>query len=83
MPFIFSERLPVPTVKSYCLISLIIFAASLLYAQSIISESDGENARFKTMKEQYERALAQHDVAKTEYVNIYGPGDVPSLEDCP
>lgn len=31
MPFIFSERLPVPTLRSYCSVSLVIFAASIIY----------------------------------------------------
>lgn len=47
MPFIFSERLPVPTVKSYCLLSGLIFAASLLYAKNIILEAN-ENEEGKT-----------------------------------
>ena len=47
MPFIFSERLPVPTVKSYCLLSGLIFVASLLYAKNIISE-ENENEEEKT-----------------------------------
>lgn len=47
MPFIFSERLPVPTVKSYCLLSGLIFVASLLYAKNIILEAN-ENEEGKT-----------------------------------
>ena len=38
MPFIFSERLPVPTLKSYVCISLLIFAASAVYWQKGVSE---------------------------------------------
>lgn len=38
MPFIFSERLPVPTLKSYVCISLLIFAASAVYWQKGLSE---------------------------------------------
>eukprot|EP00111_Clytia_hemisphaerica_P020578 TCONS_00060600-protein len=35
MPFIFSERLPVPTLKSYCCLSLLIFATSIAYWRNI------------------------------------------------
>ncbi|XP_057291960.1 E3 ubiquitin-protein ligase AMFR-like [Hydractinia symbiolongicarpus] len=39
MPFLFSERLPVPNLKSYCIISIVIFIASLAYGKNVFEDS--------------------------------------------
>ncbi|XP_065676538.1 E3 ubiquitin-protein ligase AMFR-like [Hydra vulgaris] len=40
MPFFFSERLPVPSLKSYCTLSLVIFLVSALFAKKKIHQHD-------------------------------------------
>jgi len=40
MPFFFSERLPVPTIKSYCTMSVLVFLFSIAYAHNAFQESD-------------------------------------------
>ena len=40
MPFFFSERLPVPSLKSYCTLSLVIFLVSALFARNKLYQQD-------------------------------------------
>ena len=42
MPVLFSDHLPLPSLKSYCLLSIVFLASGFLYAKN--ESSSGENS---------------------------------------
>lgn len=69
MPFIFSERLPVPTLKSYVCISLLIFAASAVYWQRGISEQT-EPPEEESLKTQIPESKKKYSDLEHGYGNL-------------
>ena len=61
MPFIFSERLPVPTLKSYGCISLLIFIVSAVYWRRGLPELSSLNSESTTTATNHNQDENYHD----------------------